>query len=127
MKGSAGANRRQSQSITIRPRSRSQGETLQRCSSSDGREGRRGNTLSVLYSYHKEIDDTCFCDAKPHLCKLELQQIREAYWEANTMLLSNMRAGITGWGKQGKLPGMGGEKTSKAQHTEAASDTRKSP
>lgn len=93
MKGSAGVNRRQSQSITISPCSRSQGETRKCCNASDCREGRWGNTLSVLYSYHKETEDTCFCYAKPHLGKLELQQICETYSEPNAMMVSNRRAG----------------------------------
>lgn len=96
MKGSTGVNRRQSQSITISPCSRSQGEIHTCCNSSDCGEGRWGNTLSVLYSYHKEVNDICFCYAKPHLCKLELQQIQETYWEPNTMPVLSRRVGITG-------------------------------
>ncbi|EOB02612.1 hypothetical protein Anapl_09465 [Anas platyrhynchos] len=45
-------------------------------------------------SQHKEIDGACFCYAKAHLRKLELQQIREAYWEPNTTMLSNRQGRI---------------------------------
>lgn len=51
---------------------------------------------SALPSYHKERDDACVCNAKPHLCQRELQQVCEMYWEPNMMMVSDRQVGI--WG-----------------------------